>query len=458
MAENIAPVRSAPARLWDAVVGAGPVVVVLLFVLLAACLYAAWRVLDPTPDKHLVIATGPEKGAYIEFARRYQPLLEAQGLTVELRTTQGSSENLALLRDRRSGVQAALLQSGVDPGDGAAADATGKPLIESLGHVAYEPVWLFYREAGERERLGNAAFSKLAQLKGWRVDIGPEGGGTGPLFERLIKANGLEPADLQLGHQTPVQGALDLVAGRTDAVLMVAAADSPMVQYLLSTPGVRLFDFTQAEAYSRLFPALRAMTMPRGIVDLAADKPAQDIHLVASTASLVVRRDLHPALVQLLLQAAQQVHGNAGWFNQRGEFPNPGASEFPLADEATRFYRDGMPLLQRYLPFWVANFIDRMWIVLLPLLAVMIPLSRVLPPLVTMRLRSRVYRWYANLRAVEQALERPSPSLADLRAEIDRIDSQVERVGVPLSFANELYALRTHVQLVRQRIVERTAA
>ena len=458
MSEAVAPIRSAPARLWDAIVGAGPVVVVLLFVLLAACGYAAWRVLDPTPDKHLVIATGPEKGAYIEFARRYRPLLEAQGLTVELRTTQGSSENLALLRDRSSGVQAALVQSGVDPEEGQAADASGKPVIESLGHVAYEPVWLFYREAGERERLRKQPFTRIAQLKGWRVDIGPEGGGSGPLFERLVKANGLEAADLALGHQTPVQGAIDLVAGRTDALLMVAAADSPMVQYLLSTPGVRLFDFTRAEAYSRLFPALRSTTLPRGIADLAADKPPHDIHLVAATASLVVRRDLHPALVQLLLQAAAQVHSGAGWFNTRGEFPNPGASEFSLATEATRFYRDGVPLLQRYLPFWVANFIDRMWIVLLPLLAVMIPLSRVLPPLVTMRLRSRVYRWYANLRAVEQALEQPAPPLGDLREEIDRLDTQVEQVGVPLSFANELYALRTHIQLVRQRIKDRAAA
>ncbi len=457
MPDPIAPIRSAPARLWDAAVGAGPVVVLLLLALMAAGLYAAWRVLDPTPDKHLTIATGPEKGAYIEFARRYKPLLEAQGLTVTLRTTQGSSENLALLRDPRSGVQVALLQSGVDPDQGDAERASNRPAIESLGQVATEPVWLYYREASERERLGKLPFTRLAQLKGWRVDIGPQGGGTGPLFERLTKANGLDPGALQLRHQTPVQGALDLVAGRSDAMLMVAAADSPMVQYLLSTPGIRLFDFIQADAYSRLFPALRAVTLPRGIVDLAADRPAQDIRLVAATASLVVRRDLHPALVQLLLQAAQQVHGEAGWFNRVGEFPNPGASEFPLAPEAARFYRNGVPLLQRYLPFWVANFIDRMWIVLLPLLAVMIPLSRVLPPLVTMRLRSRVYRWYANLRGVEKALERPSPPLADLHLEIDRIEAQVERVGVPLSFANELYALRTHIQLVRERIQKRSA-
>jgi hypothetical protein len=197
------------------------------------------------------------------------------------------------------------------------------------------------------------------------------------------------------------------------------------------------------------------VTLPRGIIDLAADKPPQDLRLVAATASLVVREDLHPALVQLLVQAAQQVHGDAGWFSRAGEFPSPSVSDLPLSPEAARLYRDGVPWLQRYLPFWLANFIDRMWFVLLPLVAVMIPLSRILPPLVELRVRSRVFRWYAHLRAVEQALERPAPALDRLRTEIERIDGQVERVGVPLSYTHELYELRSHIDLVRKRILDR---
>ncbi|MEO5732095.1 MAG: TAXI family TRAP transporter solute-binding subunit [Rubrivivax sp.] len=479
--DAITPRRSLAARTWEAIVGAGPLVVALMFVGLALASYGAWKVLDPTPTKHLVIAAGPEKGAYIEFAKRYLPLLQAQGVTVALRTTQGSSENLKLLRDAGSGIDAAFLQSGVAEFD---ADQD-KRAIESLGHVAYEPVWLFYSESAagrllapppaaepgrsvQRGPRGRPAeppvpseppqLTNLAQLAGWRLNIGPEGGGARPLFKQLLQANQLDADQITFGVQTPVQGALDLVAGRTDAVLMVAAADSPMVRYLLTTPGVKLFEFNQAEAYARRFAFLRATTLPRGIVDLAADRPAHDVRLVAATASLVVRRNLHPALVQLLVQASQQAHREAGWFNSMGEFPNAGASELPLAPEAARFYRDGVPLLQRYLPFWVANFIDRMWIVVLPLVAVMIPLSRVLPPLVTMRLRSRIYRWYANLRAVEHALERPSPPYDALRAEISRIDEQTEHIGVPLSYANELYALRHHVQLVRQRIEDRAAS
>ncbi len=444
----VAPIRSRPGRWWDAVVGAGPLVVGLLIVGVALALYAAYRVLDPTPDKRLVIATGPEQGAYAEFAERYRPLLAAHGITVELRATQGSSENLALLRDDASGVHAAFVQGGVDTPQG---ERPG--ILVSLGSVAYEPVWLFVREASVRQRLGREPLTRLSQLAGWRINTGPDGSGAGPLFHRLAAANGLEATELTLGDKAPVHGVVDLVQGRSDALLMVAAAEAPLVQYLLQTPGVVLMPFPQAEAYARRFPFLRALVLPRGVIDLAADRPPVDVPLVAATASLVVREDLHPALVQLLVQAAQRAHGEAGWFNRAGEFPNPSASDLPLSPEAQRFYRNGLPWLQRYLPFWLANFIDRMWIVLLPLLAVMIPLSRVLPPLVELRVRSRVYRWYANLRAVEQALDDGGADPAALRRELEGIDAQVERIGLPLSYTNELYDLRSHIHLVRKRLI-----
>jgi NMT1-like family len=346
-------------------------------------------------------------------------------------------------------VDAAFVQGGVDT------DTGERSMVASLGSVAYEPVWLFYREADARERRDKTRLNNLSQLAGWRINTGPSGGGAGPLFLQLAQANHLEATQLQLGEEPAVHAVVDLLQGRTDAVLMVAAADAPLVQYLLRAPGIRLFEFVQSQAYARRCPFLRAVTLPRGIIDLAADKPPQDVRLVAATASLVVREDLHPALVQLLVQAAQQVHGDAGWFSRAGEFPSPSVSDLPLAPEAARLYRDGVPWLQRYLPFWLANFIDRMWFVLLPLVAVMIPLSRILPPLVELRVRSRVFRWYAHLRAVEQALERQAPAMDRLRAEIERIDGQVERIGVPLSYTHELYELRSHIDLVRKRILDR---
>jgi TRAP-type uncharacterized transport system substrate-binding protein len=437
---------------WRAgVAEAGPLVLALWVLALAAALWLAYRWLDPTPDKRLVIATGPEQGAYAEFAKRYVPLLQAHGLSVELRATQGSADNLALLQDAGSGVQAAFVQGGV------ASAASGEDIV-SLGSVAVEPLWLFVREQAVTQRLGKEPLARLAQLDGWRIHTGPEGGGARPLFERLLAANDLKAEQVRLDTSPTVQGIVELVQGRVDALVTVSAADAPLLQYLLVTPGVRLMHFEQAAAYTRRFPFLRAVTLPRGLVNLAADKPRQDVPMVAATTSLLARADLHPALVQLLVQAARDVHGEPGWFHAAGEFPGPQTSGWPLAPEAERFYRDGRPWLQRYLPFWLANFIDRMWIVLLPLLAALVPLSRVLPPLVELRLRSRVFRWYAHLRAVERELEEPGADLPSLRERLERIERQVEHIGLPLPYTNELYQLRSHIHLVRKRLMALTQA
>jgi len=438
--------NAATVRTWrDRLAEAGPLLVALWLLALAAALYAAYRWLDPTPVKRIVFATGPEQGAYAEFAKRYARLLQANGVTLELRPTQGSSENLALLRDPASGVQAAFVQGGVDT---AAVDSA--ETLVSLGSMAYEPLWLFYREDSARRLNHGQAPTQLAQLRGWRINTGPAGGGSGPLFRQLAQAGGLPADALQAGGQATVNGVVDLVQGRIDVLAMVSAANAPLVQYLLHTPGVQLFDLAQADAYARHFAFLRALRLPRGLIDLAADRPPHDMRMVAATASLLVRDDLHPALLQLLLQAARQVHGEPGWFNRRGEFPIADATTFALAPEAERFYRSGPPWLQRYLPFWLANFFDRMWIVLLPLLAALLPLSRILPPLVELRLRSRVFRWYGQLRALENAHgRRPADELA---RELDAIEAKVQNISVPLSYADELYALRTHIGLVRRKL------
>jgi hypothetical protein len=219
---------------------------------------------------------------------------------------------------------------------------------------------------------------------------------------------------------------------------------------LLQTPGIRLLDFAQSEAYARRFPFMSPVLLPRGVIDLARDQPPADVRLVAPTATLVARDSLHPALAQLFVQAAMQVHGGAGWFQHKGEFPNTANNERPLAPEALRIYRNGVPWLQRYLPFWLANLADRMWVVLLAIGAVLIPLTRIVPPLYEFRIRSRVFRWYGQLRAVEQARDRRPRE--ELLAELDDIDRRVSQVTVPLSYADELYALRSHIQAVRVRL------
>ena len=435
----------------DLLITAGP------FLLLAVVLLlAAYWLLDPTPPKKVVLATGAPQGAYAEFGKRYAERLKRFGIKVELRETQGATENLALLRDPNSGVDLAFVQGGIDrqtrqQRQKAIEEGRESELV-SLGSLFYEPVWLFYREASARRLLKSPTLASLAQLPGWKVNIGAPGSGVPVLMDKLLDANGIDPKSLELVGQPQTPAVVELLDGRIDALVFASAPEALMVQMLLQTPGISLFDFTQAEAYSRRFPFMSPVLLPRGVVDLARDIPEHDVHLVAPTATLVSKAATHPALLQLFMQGAKRIHGDAGWFHRKGEFPTPANAEQPLADEAQRFYQSGRPVLQRYLPFWLANLVDRMWPVLLSIVAVLIPLSRLLPPVYEFRIRSRIFRWYGQLRAIEEeAQERERPARELVRA-LGELDDKVGRIAVPLSYTDELYALRSHINLVRRQI------
>lgn len=421
------------------------------FVLLAlALLVPAYYVLDPTPPKKVVLATGAEQGAYHAFGKRYEAILKTYGVQVELRNTQGAAENLALLRDPSSEVQIAFVQGGADElPQGTDADES-EPALVSLGSMFFEPVWLFYREDAAQRLLKSGTLTSISQLGGWKLNIGAPGSGVPNLMKKLLEANHMESTQITLLEQPQTPAVMALLDAESDALVFASAPEAQMVQMLLQTPGVKLFDFAQAEAYSRRFPFMSPVTLPRGVVDLAGNLPPQDVRLVAPTATLVAREDTHPALIQLFVQAAQQVHGGAGWFQRKGEFPTALNTERPLANEAQRFFQSGVPLLQRYLPFWLANLVDRMWPVLVTIVAVLLPLSRMLPPLYQFRIRSRVFRWYEQLRQIEGAIGR-KPS-TELLAELDALDGKVGQITVPLAYTDELYALRSYIDLVRTRL------
>lgn len=415
----------------------------------AVLLALAYGALQPSPPRKVVLATGVDQGAYAEFGRRYAELLRRHGITVELRASQGAAENLALLRDANSGVDLAFVQGGSDERSAAEAQADSEGLV-SLGSLFHEPVWLFYRQDSAQRLLKIPQLTRLNQLAGWKLNVGAPGSGVPPLMAQMLEANAVPAGAVQLSPLPLTPAVVELLEGRMDALVLASAPESPMVQMLLQTPGIALFDFVQAEAYARRFAFMSAVMLPRGVVNLSADQPPADVHLVAPTASLLAREGLHPALVQLFMQAATRVHGEAGWFQRKGEFPNAANTERPVADEAQRYFRTGPPWLQRYVPFWLANLVDRMWVMLLSLVVVALPLVRVLPPLYDRRIRSRVFRWYAQLREVEDARgRRPA---AELQHELDEIDAKVGRVKVPLAYADELYALRSHIQLVRKRV------
>ena len=428
----------------DLLATAGPFILLALVLLLLA-----YKVLDPNPPKKVVLATGADQGAYAEFGKRYAELLKQRGISVELRGTQGAEDNLKLLRDPGSGVDLAFVQGGADE-ERAGAETNADQGLVSLGSLFYEPVWLFYREDAAQRLLKADTLTSLTQLPGWKLDIGAPGSGVPNLVGKLLAANNIDRKTLTLLQQPVTPAVMSFLGGGTDAIVFASAPESLMVQMLLQTPGIKLFDFAQAEAYSRRFPFMSPVTLPRGVVDLAGDMPGADVHLVAPTATLVAKAGTHPALIQLFVQAAQTVHGEAGWFQRKGDFPRAANAELPLAKEAERFYQNGPPFLQNHLPFWLANLFDRMWPVLVSIIAILLPLSRTLPPLYAFRIRSRIFRWYAQLRGVEEAMgSRPTPELV---RELDDIESRVERIAVPLSYTDELYSLRSHIHMVRQRL------
>src|SRR5258706_3213097 len=235
---------------------------------------------------------------------------------------------------------------------------------------------------------------------------------------------------------------------------MVGPPDSRLVEQLVSAPGIRLLSLDRAEAYTRRFPALTKLTLPRGVFDFVKNVPPHDITLISPTANLLAIDSLHPALAYLLMRAASEVHGGAGLLNKAGDFPAPLNAEFPLSAEAQRYYKSGPPFLQRYMPYWAAVLVDRLWITLLPVLALLVPLGRVLPAIYRWRVRRRIYRWYAKLKEVELELDEDAApeKLAELLVRLDQIERAVNRINTPLAYTDNLYAFRQNVNLVRQQV------
>jgi len=420
-----------------------------ILLVLAACV-VAYIVVDPAPPRHVVLATGQENSAYEEFGRKYAALLARDGIKVELQRSPGSEDNLQRLIDGKADI--AFVQSGST----SEAQAEGRGLM-SLGSLFTEPVWLFLRERTQGRNAHKLDIRSLTQLKGLRINLGPEGTGVPRLFRQVLSVNGVEPSQLTISSLENTPATVELLAGRIDGLVFSSAPEAPLIQMLLQTPGIRLYDFRQAEAYTRRLPFLTHVVLPRGIVDLGRDIPSQDFHLIAPTATLVARDDLHPALVDLFVKSATEIHGGAGWFQQQGQFPSPKYTEIPVSREAAKYYRDGPPFLQRYLSFWLANLFDRLWVVVVALAALVIPLSKIVPPLYVWRIRSRVYRWYGQLRAVEQALENADPAncdevRTDLLHRLDDIEARVNHISIPLAYADALYGLRSHINFVRQRV------
>lgn len=402
----------------------------------------AFQFVEPAPPRHVIMTSGGDSGAYYHFAKRYAAILARAGITLEVRTSEGSVHNLERLRSGEA--QIGFIQGGViEQPEGVDTDLEPETYgLLSLGSVFYEPVWVFYR--GE-------TIDRLSDLQGKRIAIGQEGSGIRQLAQRLLEDNEVDFKSNTL----PISGldaAEELQQGRIDAAFIIAAEHAPVVQVLLRSPDVKLMNFSQSFAYERRYPFLTRLTMPKGVADLVRDLPPEDTRVLAPTASLVVSEDLHPALQNLLLQAARQVHGKPGFFQVANEFPAYMDAMLPLSSEADRFFKSGPPFLQRYLPFWLAVLVDRLFVLLLPVIALLIPLMRVAPALYSWRVRSKVFRCYGELKFLEDDLKNhyDPARLEEYCSRLDALDEEAAELHVPLGFTDLVYTLREHVNLVRR--------
>jgi TRAP transporter TAXI family solute receptor len=425
--------------------------VVVSAAVLVALLWTAFQLLQPAPQRRIVMASANESGIYHQFAQRYIAILKREGVKVEERMTAGAAENLNLLLDPASRVDVAFLQGGV-------VDASAAKDVVMLASVYYEPLWIFYRDP--------ATLSQINQLDGKRIAVGAPGSGTRALVDKVLRANGLVAANGIARGNTEIAGiggadALrGLKAREVDAALFVGGAQTPTIQQALRDPAIKLMSLDRADAYPRRFPWISKLTLPAGTIDLAINVPDRDVQMIGTKAMLGARDGLHPALINLLIDAAREIHGNQGYFEAAGEFPGTAPVDLPVSPFADQHKRFGPSFLYHYLPFWVATVVERLIILLLPLAVILVPLFNYLPQYLQWRVRSRIYRWYGELSLLEKDVQTRKGDLPvdQWLKDLDRIEHAVEQIHTPDKFASEAYTLREHVGLVRRAVIAKAGA
>lgn len=408
--------------------------------LIMVATWFTFQFIEPAPPRSMSIATGSADGAYRAFAKQLQAQLAIEDVELRIVETDGSVDNLRRLASAE--VDVAFMQSGL-------ADAGDYPQFESLGAMYVEPVWIFIRS--------DLAISRLSELEGKRLAAGGAGSGSRRVAEQLLASNGLSVNDVQVLDDSGMVAVNALRAGDVDALMSVASVSAPMIDTLLQLPQLQLMSLDRAPAYARREPWLTHVTLPEGVIDLARNIPASTIDLLAVNATLITTDALHPALRDLLLQASDVVFSAATVLSGTDEFPKAAGSEFALATAAERYYEFGPPFLQRYLPFWIANLVDRLKLLALPLLALLIPLSRLLPPAYRWSVRKKIYRWYDEVQSLDQAASDDTAveNQAACKSALLRIENEVREVEVPLAYAHELYVLRQHIELMLGQIDQR---
>ncbi|MEN6586887.1 MAG: TAXI family TRAP transporter solute-binding subunit [Sulfuricella sp.] len=431
----------------NALFGRGQVVSVSVILLVGLAASLAFLVfMNSAAPNTITITGGPSGSIFQKNAEKYRKILAREGVTLKILPSEGSVDNFRKLSDPKVKVDVGFVLGGE-------AQGTVPDNLVSLGSVSYQPLMIFYR--GKPKGL-------LSDFKGQRLDIGQEGSGTHSLALTLLKANGFTPddgttyVDTRAGDEVRA-----LVENRIDAIFLMGDSTSTiLMRQLLHTPDVHLFSFTQADGYTRRISYLNKLELPKGSLDFGKDIPTEDVYLIGPTVELVARKDLHPALSDLLLEAAREVHGTAGIFKKRGEFPSAVEHEFPISPDARRYYTSGKSFLYRTFPFWVAGLVARALAAIVPIALLLIPALKIAPTVYRWRIESRIYRWYRVLLELERDAFEPSfdpERCEELLRHLDHIEETVNKIDVPASFGDLFYGLRGHIRFVRERLLSRNS-
>ena len=413
--------------------------VIPIVLLISLALVAAYHLIDAAPPKKIVIALNGQSANYKAYASIYQALLKNDGISLEIRETTGDIENVALLKDPASQVDLAIVQDGVTRSEGAGT-------LQSLGSLYYEPVWVLCR--------CDAKVDHLAHFKGKRIAIGKEGEGANLLAVKLLEKSGLNKHNtriLNIGGKASVESLLNQSA---DAAILVDSIDSSLVKKALTKKGIRLVDLDDAEAYTKHFSYLHRLSLPESTIDIQRNTPSTSINLVSPTVTLLANENLHPALIYLMMKVITQVHHSEGLLSANNEFPAIKTSEVAPSTQALNFYKSGPPFLDKYLPFWAATLISRTAIVIIPILAILIPLIKFIPSIYNSFLRFRLFKYYGELRFIEMQLrqEKDSENWAFFYQKLDDIEDRVSGMKLPISFSQYIYELRVNIQFVRSQL------
>ncbi len=455
--------------------------------LVALIVWVLFRFLDPAPPRSIVMTTGAENGGYHQFGLALKERLAEEGLEVKLVTSRGSLDNLERLTDGSGDVQLGIIQSGIEQ----LVERDKRDQLEGLATLYHEPLWLFQRTDsdpapssqtdvledqnsgdgttdGDADTANTAASNstsnvteirRLTDLVGRRVSLGSEGSGTWAVVRSLFQVQGdMASWDSQGDGQWQTlagRAAADaLYAGDLDAAFFVLPADNALIRELIDTPNVELVHLSQARAFAARLPYLEDLIIPEGLLNIRRNVPDQDISLLSPVATLVGNEHFHPALTALVLSAAKEVLRDGNLLDAPGQYPAALPMDLDMSAEAEYYHESGTPFLQRYLPFWIASIVDRYIVLVIPLIVIMMPLIRSMGPIYIWRIRSRVYRWYEQLRRIDHLIVK-----GDIKDRLDQeiqglheLEDELTRVDVPLSYAHELYELHLHIRYMINRL------